>query len=61
MDDTETDAELRAELTQARDRIRRELEILAMPSTIGAPPDDASAVAGLEKELAEIEEALARL
>jgi hypothetical protein len=63
MDDNapETDAELRAELNAARDRVRRELEILSAPSSIGGPPDNGSVVADLRKELAEIEEALGRL
>jgi hypothetical protein len=63
MDDDapETDAELRAELNEARDRVRRELEILSAPSSIGGPPDNGSVVADLRKELAEIEEALGRL
>ena len=63
MDDDapETDAELRAELMEARERVRHELEILFAPSSIGGPPDNGSAVADLRKELAEIEEALGRL
>jgi hypothetical protein len=63
MDDDapETDAELRAELNEARERVRRELEILSAPSSIGGPPDNGSVVSDLRKELAEIEEALGRL
>ncbi|HTX51317.1 MAG TPA: hypothetical protein VME40_18225 [Caulobacteraceae bacterium] len=63
MDDEapESDSELRAELMQARDRVRRELEILSAPSSIGGPPDNAGAVADLRRELAELEAALGRL
>jgi hypothetical protein len=60
-DAPETNAELRAELLEARDRVRRELEILESPSTIGGSPVNGSVVTDLQKELAEIEEALGRL
>ena len=63
MDDDapETNAELRAELLEARDRVRRELEILESPSPIGGSPVNGSVLTVLEKELAEIEDALGRL
>nr|MDQ2861464.1 hypothetical protein [Pseudomonadota bacterium] len=50
---------LREQLTEARDKVRRELEILRSPSSIGGGADDRSVVADLEKELGALEEALA--
>ena len=63
MDDDapETDAELRAELMQARDRVRHETEILISPSSIGGGPPNGNVLADLRKELDEIEDALGRL
>ena len=58
---TESDKDLRVQLTEARDKIRRELEILSAPSSIGGGADDRSVVADLETELREIEDALANL
>jgi hypothetical protein len=55
---TETDRELRAELTEARDKLRRELEILQSPSSIGGGADNRSVVAAMEAELQKIEDAL---
>ncbi len=52
---------LGAQLSQAIDRVRRELEILQAPSSIGGPPDDRSVVADLERELRELEAAQANL
>jgi hypothetical protein len=59
MSDSDDDRDLRAQLTEARDRIRRELEILMAPSSIGGGADSRSVIADLERELAEIEAALA--
>jgi hypothetical protein len=56
---TDTDQSIRAQLIEARDKVRRELEILSAPSSIGGGSDDRSVVAALEKELRELEEALA--
>jgi len=53
------DEPLREQLMEARDRIRRELEILRSPSSIGGGADSRSVIAALESELAEIEAALA--
>jgi hypothetical protein len=53
------DKSLNAQLIEARDRVRRELEILSAPSSIGGGSDDRSVVAALEKELAELEDAIA--
>ncbi len=50
---------LREQLMEARDRIRRELEVLMAPSSIGGGADSRSVIAALEHELAEIEAALA--
>jgi hypothetical protein len=63
MDDDapETDAELRAELMQARDRVRREIEILISPSSVGGGPPNAEVLADLRNELDGIEDALGRL
>jgi hypothetical protein len=54
------DRPLDEQLMEARDRVRRELEILRSPSSIGGGADNRSVVADLEKELAELEDALAR-
>lgn len=53
------DEPLREQLIEARDRIRRELEILRSPSSIGGGADSRSVIAALQSELAEIEAALA--
>ncbi len=52
---------LRAQLTVAIARVRRQLEILHAPSSIGNPPDEASDIIALETELRGLEEALAGL
>lgn len=56
---SETDKPLTEQLMDARDKIRRELEILLTPSSIGGGSDDSGVIAALEKELREIEEQLA--
>jgi hypothetical protein len=53
--------QLYEELTEAIDKVRRELEILRQPSSIGGPPDSGSVVADLEKELKRLLEARADL
>lgn len=58
---SDTDQSLRAQLIEARDKVRRELEILSAPSTIGGGSDDRSVVAALETELSQLEEALGNL
>jgi hypothetical protein len=58
---SDQEAPLGEQLNEAIDRVRRELEILQSPSTIGAAADDRSVIADLEKELAELEDALANL
>jgi len=57
-DEILTDAELKSELMEARDKIRRELEILMSPSSIGGGADNREVIALLEKELGEIQAAL---
>lgn len=54
-----TDKAQRAELVEARDKIRRELEILQAPSTIGGPADTQDVIIALREELTEIEAILA--
>ncbi|THD66888.1 hypothetical protein [Phenylobacterium sp.] len=56
---SDNDEPLREQLMDARDRIRRELEILRSPSSIGGGADSRSVIAALESELGEIEAALA--
>jgi hypothetical protein len=56
---SDSDEPLREQLIEARDRIRRELEILRSPSTIGGGADSRSVIAALESELSEIVAALA--
>jgi hypothetical protein len=53
------DQDLRAELIAARDKIRRELEILITPTSIGGGADNREVIVELEAELRQIEEALA--
>jgi hypothetical protein len=56
---SDNEAPLNEQLMEARDRIRRELEILIAPSSIGGGADSRSVIVALESELAEIEAALA--
>ncbi|HZZ69611.1 MAG TPA: hypothetical protein VFE18_15680 [Phenylobacterium sp.] len=56
---SEDEEPLREQLIEARDRLRRELEVLLSPSTIGGGADSRSVIAALETELREIEAALA--
>ncbi len=58
---SEPETPLREQLTEAIDRVRRELEILESPSSIGGKPDDEGVVADLQKELRQLEDALAGL
>jgi len=58
---SESEKPLREQLTEAIDKVRRELEILAAPSSIGGGSDDRSVVADLEAELRELEAARANL
>ena len=58
-DDDLTDAELRQQLIEARDKLRRELEILISPTNVGGGADNREAIALLQDELRQIEDALA--
>jgi hypothetical protein len=51
MSDDDDDRPLREQLDEAIDRVRRELEILRSPSSIGGGADNRSVVADLETEL----------
>ncbi len=57
----ESTQQLRQELTEAIDKVRRELEILQAPSSIGGPPDNGSVIAALEDELRRLQQAKADL
>ncbi|MEO7026679.1 MAG: hypothetical protein ABI056_03910 [Caulobacteraceae bacterium] len=50
---------LRDQLIEARDRVRRELEILLSPSSIGGGADNRGVVADLEAELRQLDDAVA--
>jgi hypothetical protein len=52
---------IREELTDAINRVRRELEILQAPSSIGGSPDNGSVIGDLENELQRLLEARADL
>lgn len=56
---SDSDKSIRDQLIEARDKIRRELEILLSPSSIGGGADNRSVIAALESELRQIEEQLA--
>lgn len=58
---SDPDQSLGEQLAEAIDRVRRELEILVAPSSIGGGADNRSVIADLEKELAELEAAQAGL
>jgi hypothetical protein len=52
---------LRDEIDAAIAQITRELEIIRFPTNVGGGADNRQAIAGLEAELKELEEARARL
>jgi hypothetical protein len=58
---SDSEKPIREELSEAIDKVRRELEILQAPSSIGGPPDNGSVIADLEKELQGLLEARADL
>jgi hypothetical protein len=58
---SDADTPLRVQLDEAIDRVRRELEILRSPSSIGGGADSRGVIADLETELAELREARAGL
>jgi hypothetical protein len=55
----ESEKTLREQLDEAIDRVRRELEILESPSSIGGGSDSRSVVAELQAELLQLQEARA--
>ncbi len=57
-DEDLTDADLHQQLIEARDKLRRELEILISPTNVGGGADNREAIALLRKELGEIEAVL---
>jgi hypothetical protein len=57
-DDDLTDADLRKQLVEARDKLRRELEILISPTNVGGGADNREAIGLLEAELQQIEAVL---
>ena len=54
---SDSEKPLRDQLDEAIDKVRRELEILHSPSSIGGGSNDGSVIADLEKELRELQEA----
>jgi hypothetical protein len=54
---SESDVPLRDQLDEAIARVRRELEILISPSTIGGGADNRSVIHDLEAELKELQDA----
>jgi hypothetical protein len=58
-DDDLSDADLRKQLVEARDKLRRELEILISPTSVGGGADNREAISLLQSELRQIETALA--
>jgi hypothetical protein len=58
-DDDLNDADLHSQLIEARDKIRRELEILISPSSIGGGAENRQVIVELREELAKIEAILA--
>ncbi|MDB5429319.1 MAG: hypothetical protein JWP35_435 [Caulobacter sp.] len=54
---SESDVPLRDQLDEAIARVRRELEILISPSTIGGGADNRSVIHDLEVELKELQDA----
>ena len=58
---SESEKPLREQLAEAIDKVRRELEILQSPSSIGGGADDRSVIADLEAEYRQLVEAQANL
>ena len=58
-DDDLDDADLHRQLVEARDKLRRELEILISPTNVGEGADNREAIALLRAELRQIEAVLA--
>jgi len=58
---SDSEKPLRDQLDEAIDRVRRELEILESPSSIGGGVDSRSVVAALRTELLELQQARANV
>ena len=58
---SESEKPLRDQLDDAIDKVRRELEILETPSSIGGGSDDRSVIAELQAEYRALQEARANL
>ncbi len=58
---TGSEKPLRQQLDEAIDKVRRELEILQAPSSIGGGSDDREVIAELEAEYRQLQEARARV
>jgi hypothetical protein len=58
---SDSEKPLREQLAEAIDKVRRELEILQTPSSIGGGADDRSVIAELEAEYRQLVEARANL
>jgi len=57
-DEDLNDADLHQQLVEARDKLRRELEILISPTNVGGGADNREAIALLRAELSKVEAAL---
>jgi len=60
-DDDDDGRPLREQLDEAIDRVRREIEILRSPSSIGGGADNRSVLADLEAEYTQLMEARANV
>ena len=58
---SDSEKPMREQLSEAIDKVRRELEILMSPSTIGGSADNRSVIADLEAELQALLQARADL
>jgi len=58
---SESQRELREQITAAMEKIRHQLELLREGPTIGGALDDRSVIAGLEAEYQELKDARANL
>jgi hypothetical protein len=60
-DDDDDPRPLREQLDEAIDRVRREIEILRSPSSIGGGADNRSVLADLEREYEQLRQARANV
>jgi len=61
MSDDDDPRPLREQLDEAIDRVRREIEILRSPSSIGGGADNRSVLADLEREYEQLRQARANV